>query len=197
MNDKYVDLVEGKHKESYLKYMKGGNADTGRSSHQPVLIHILNTITKGDVLEFGVGIHSTPLMHAICEKQKRNLLSIETDLKWLNKFNHYRSNFHSLEFVTPNELGGNHHIYNKKYAVALIDGITSELRQIVSERITADYIIVHDTEFFAAKKHDPDRHNYDFSMFKYVGHFRFFEIGTSVLSNLDEINKEIADMLTS
>ena len=40
----------------------------------------------GDFLELGMGLFSTPLLHKIAHHQKRNLVSIDTDLKWMTKF---------------------------------------------------------------------------------------------------------------
>jgi hypothetical protein len=55
------------------------------ATHQPVLYTIaLNTI--GPIIEFGCGNSSTDLLHEICKKSNRILISIDDDLDWLNKF---------------------------------------------------------------------------------------------------------------
>ena len=93
INDRNIEYLKDEYKESYSAFVKGRNL-LPFSSHQPVLIHTLNTITEGDVLEYGMGWHSTPIMHIICGMQGRNLLSVETDKNWFNKFVGYRSEKH-------------------------------------------------------------------------------------------------------
>jgi hypothetical protein len=51
----------------------------------PLLTAVL--ATDGPVLELGCGDFSTPLLHAICAKQNRLLVSTDTDKAWLELFN--------------------------------------------------------------------------------------------------------------
>ena len=92
INDKYIEELENNYKICYLQYIKNENVDNW-GSHQPLLIHLVNTIAEGPVLEFGMGDNSTPLLHLICEKQKRNLYSYDFDANWLNKFKHYENKY--------------------------------------------------------------------------------------------------------
>ncbi len=55
------------------------------STHQPVLYAVAKA-TKGPIIEFGCGNGSTDLLHEICEKEGRILITLEDDLGWLNKF---------------------------------------------------------------------------------------------------------------
>ena len=64
-------------------------------SHIPLLVESLR-ITTGDVLEMGMGWSSTPLLHWICKDMKRNLVSFETDHKWIKHFDDYRSDDHMI-----------------------------------------------------------------------------------------------------
>ena len=43
-------------------------------------------LTDGDLLELGMGLFSTPLLHEIAADSDRNLVSIDTDPNWLKKF---------------------------------------------------------------------------------------------------------------
>ena len=79
---------------------------------------------EGPVFEMGCGDYSTPVLHAILEKQQRALLSrylqkfvfqilissispmiskstscSDTDKMWLNKFRHLESSWHTFEYV--------------------------------------------------------------------------------------------------
>lgn len=55
------------------------------STHQPVLYAVAKS-TTGPIIEFGCGNGSTDLLHEICEKEGRILITLEDDLEWLNKF---------------------------------------------------------------------------------------------------------------
>src|SRR3990167_3439257 len=114
-------------------------------SHLPVLIKCLEN-SKGPVLELGLGISSTPLLHALCFDQDRFLLSLDNDPQFVEMFKKYRSETHSIELVdnwathpiTPSPL----------WALALIDHKPEERRKEEIKRLAdkAIFLIVHDTE---------------------------------------------------
>lgn len=192
INDKYMDLVKPEYKNSYMAYLKNAKRMDAFSTHQPVLIHTLNTIIEGDVLEFGMGWNSTPLMHLLCGIQGRNLLSVDTDKNWFDKFIGYEAPWHRLQLSAQKPIyDGVHSMFDKHYAIAFIDAAPAEIRQPVIERIKdiADYVIVHDSECTFQGK--VNVYKYDFSMYKHVLHFRPMNPATSVLSNLEEIDPEL------
>jgi len=190
MNDRYMELVQPEHKQAYIQYKNNELREFPYGSHQPVLVHLLNTITKGDVLEIGIGNHSTPIINIICGIQGRKVISIETDENWVGWFDSFRRDWHEIQYVSRDKLIKlDNPLFDKKYSITLIDGAAAQDRQVFIERINADYIIVHDTDCVVNKtKND---FNYDFSMFKYVYHFTSCTPMTSVLSNLDKINNKI------
>lgn len=55
------------------------------STHQPVLYAVANS-TTGPIIEFGCGNGSTDLLHEICEKTGRILITLDDDASWLEKF---------------------------------------------------------------------------------------------------------------
>ena len=55
------------------------------STHQPVLYAVAKA-TKGPIIEFGCGHGSTDLLHAMCEKEGRLLITLEDDWNWMNRF---------------------------------------------------------------------------------------------------------------
>lgn len=192
INDKYMDLVKPEHKNSYLAYLKDAKRMDAFSTHQPVLIHTLNTIIEGDVLEFGMGWNSTPLMHLLCGLQGRNLFSVDTDPEWFSKFKSYESPWHHLALTAQKPIyDGTHDMFLGKYTIAFIDAAPAEIRQPVIERIkdTVDYVIVHDSECTFQGR--VNVYKYDFSMYKHVLHFRPMNPATSLLSNLDVIDPEL------
>jgi len=193
INDRYMELVKPEHKHSYLAYLRDAKRMDAFSTHQPILIHVLNTITDGDVLEFGMGWNSTPLMHLLCGIQGRNLFSVDTDPEWYDKFIKYASPWHYLNLSVQGPIyDGTHFMFEKKFRIAFIDAAPAEIRQPVIERMKdmVDYIIVHDSECTFQGRVNVYR--YDFSMFKHVLHFKPMNPATSVLSNLDEIDPEVA-----
>ena len=62
-------------------------------SHLPVLKRALE-ITDGDVLEMGMGIHSTPEMHWSCIN--RNLVSYENDEGYYKRFRKFEEGKHKV-----------------------------------------------------------------------------------------------------
>lgn len=55
------------------------------STHQPVLYAVAMS-TTGPIIEFGCGHGSTDLLHEICKKEGRTLITLEDDFEWLKKF---------------------------------------------------------------------------------------------------------------
>jgi len=195
INDRYLRYVQEPYKLSYISYMKGEPIHA-YSSHQPVLIHMLNTITEGDVLEFGMGHHSTPIMHIICTMQDRSLLSIDTDKIWFRKFTRYIYGKHTAMHINKNVLLEPYHeFYKGKYSIIFVDGAPAEIRQPFIDEVQniTDYLIVHDSE--SIPNGVDDAYHYNFSMFKHVLHFKGgLAPGTSVLSNLDKIDERILEV---
>lgn len=111
-------------------------SDYRYGTHLPLLIeHVLKT--SGPVLEQGVGMFSTPILHQLCEGH-RILHSLEEDPEWIERFAHLRSSWHVINNEEP---------ALDWYSVVLIDGPT-ESRVPLLDKIAhrADFIILHDTE---------------------------------------------------
>lgn len=162
-------------------------------SHQLILIHLLNTITKGAVFEFGMGNGSTELMHTICREQERPLTSIESVEVWMNKFKIYETPGHRIELFDPIRLmRGNYDFMASHYSIIFVDAAPVGVRQKFIEQMKgkADYFLVHDTEFVATGK-GPAQYNYDFTGFKHVIHYTESHPTSTILSDLDEIDERI------
>ncbi len=190
-----MDLIANReYKQSYLLYQAGQKLSPW-SSHQPILIHTLNTITEGDVLEYGMGWNSTPLMHMICGMQGRKLLSVETHPGWFAKFEKNKSENHGMLLISPDELlKWDHVLFKQKYSIAFIDGGPEGARQGFMDALAdnVDYFVVHDTEEWAGKFRYPGfSYQWDFSRFKHQYHLQKGGPASSLLSNLPEINTEL------
>ena len=94
-------------------------------------------------------------------------------------------------FITETQkiLNEEYDFFKRKFAIAFVDA-DLKIRQpfTVSMAHRADYIIIHDTEFIEANPYEWD---YKFSAFKHVLHLPNVLPRTTLLSNLDEINKDI------
>jgi len=70
--------------------------DNGFGTHQ-IILSAAALSTSGDVLEFGTGFYSTPMLHEIISSQGgRLLVSADSDLTWLSKFLNLSSPTHQL-----------------------------------------------------------------------------------------------------
>lgn len=149
-------------------------------SHLPVLMEVMNR-TYGDVLELGPGVFSTPVLHWMCETRKRNLLTIETDKKWLRFCQqYYRTEHHKFLYFENWDLCKD--AINKEWDVAFIDHSPSERRVVEISQLAnkAKYIVAHDS--------DPWKdHQYHYStiypLFKYRFNFDKADHNTVLLSN--------------
>ena len=69
------------------------------------LLLVAAMMTNGNILELGTGDHSTRLLHDILEddnkKEKRLLVSADSNSLWLDRFIDLSSPFHQLLLVQP------------------------------------------------------------------------------------------------
>ncbi len=68
------------------------------ATHLPALVAAA-TATDGPILECGVGIWSTPILHALCAPSRRPLLSIESNPEWIARFLPFANDWHRVEEV--------------------------------------------------------------------------------------------------
>lgn len=193
LNDKYVNELSDKFKESYLEYKRGVFDVNPWGSHQPLVIHTLNTITEGDVIEVGIGDNSTPLLHLLCEKQGRKLFSYEFETNWYDRYKlQYENDNHKMILLNATIFYNNEYTFNKNhYAIAFIDcgSLLSRQHAINFLKDSVDYFIVHDTSEIINEKIIP-YNNYDFSYFKNVMHFNKVKRTSTLFSN-KEISREL------
>jgi hypothetical protein len=140
------------------------------ATHQPVLYEMAMR-TTGPIIEFGAGDNSTVILHEICKKQKRILVTVDDNAGWLSKFaTRYindgfkpdNSGWHKFVFV-PGRVGDE----DPSHWIHFLD--TSELLKTInfelcfvdqapwrgrSETVLrlkdkVKYIILHDCDYFA------------------------------------------------
>lgn len=156
------------------------NVSMRYSTHLPMLFEAMRK-TNGDVLELGPGVFSTPVLHWLCEKDKRNLVTIENDLGWLRFCRRYfQTAYHKFYYVENWDDADV--LINKQWDVVLVDHSPSERRVVEIKKLAnlAKYIVVHD----ANEWHERVYHlSTIYPLFKYKFLFTGVEPHVAVLSN--------------
>lgn len=161
--------------------MKGDNFGTHMSC---LLTAVMNT--DGPIIEVGSGDFSTPLLHALCRKDKRLLYSLESDKDWLNNFTDLTTDWHKLIYI-PKWIDLD--FSEIHWAVALIDNYPlpdGNQRAIAIERLrkNTDIFVMHDTQ-------DADLWypNNIISTFKYIYVDKRYNVQTTVASDTIDVTK--------
>ena len=154
--------------------------DPSWGSHLVPLIKCLEK-TSGPVIELGIGISSTPLLHALCFDQGRHLISYDNNPVFIEMFKKYRTIGHDVVLVKDwNE------ILTKPYSVVLVDHKPEERRKIdVKKFENAEYVILHDSE---PDKNDLYHYDEIYPLFKYRFDYTKTQVHTTVLSNLYDLD---------
>jgi len=158
------------------------NVSIRYSTHIPVLLEVMKR-TTGDVLELGPGVFSTPLLHWLCDRQKRHLLTVEQDPKWARFCSqYYRTKYHKHQQVDNYDEAD----IDKEWDVALIDHSPSRRRVVEIRRLAnlAKYIVIHDSE----ERKDYEYHYSSiYPLFKYRYNFKETDHETTVVSNFVDL----------
>jgi hypothetical protein len=182
------------------KYRGGINADYG--SHIPILAAAVVEASRcgrsGDVLELGCGDSSTPMLHYMCRALKVPLVTLDTDMKWMERFGDY---------FRPPSSGAMHlfthvrdwetqvlDVLDMEWGVVFVDCAPGDARYKLIRRLAhkATFIVAHDSE----RDHGTGA-NYEYEkvtpLFKHVSEFRRFRPYTLVLSNSEPFEIEETD----
>lgn len=165
------------------------NVSIRYSTFLPVLMAVIEK-TQGDILELGAGVFSTPYLHWVCKRQKRNLLTIENNEMWFNFARKYyqsaRGTPYRHRFIFTKNWDDIESYILKPWDVVLVDHSPSERRvqEIKKLKDFAKYIIIHDSDPYQER-------NYHYStiypLFKHKYDFSEVEPATTILSNLVEL----------
>lgn len=156
----------------------------------PLITAVINT--EGPILEFGAGDYSTPILHAICKKNRRFLLTTDTEKPWLELFRDLETSYHTLQYVPICEDGnlvdqrleewdkiGNDH----NWGVVFVDHRPAERRSVDIERLKnrTNIFVVHDTE--------QPSYGYEkvFSTFKYRYDYPRYKSRTTLVSDITDV----------
>lgn len=150
------------------------------STFLPMLLEAMDR-TRGDVLELGAGVFSTPILHWMCERHNRQLLTLESDRRWFHLTKHQLKN-DNHKFVHIENWDKAEDLINKEWDVVLVDHSPSNRRIVEIKKLAnlAKYLIVHDAEPWKEKEF---RYSEIYPLFKYKFHFDLVDHHTVVLSN--------------
>lgn len=153
------------------------------STHLPALMRALE-VTTGDVLELGAGIFSTPVLHWLCKRAKRRLVSMDNDPRFYAWAEGFRSPLHELVYVDDWAEAD----IEQPWGVALVDHSPSDRRIEEIKRLQqlATVLVVHDTNGRWNKAYHYDK-IWDLFTYKYT--FTQVEPSTSLLSNILDVTK--------
>lgn len=165
--------------------------DTGFGSHSvPMMVAFEHT--TGPVLELGSGYFSTPMLHHVCKRANRPLLTLESDAKWLETFKHFSSDHHRLvhfAHAKDRSYDINQLVDFDRIGLCFVDHSPCQRRidDIKALRSKVDVFVVHDTEkaFYA----DWLYHYWpDLNDFKYTYTFKARPATTIVSDTIDVAN---------
>lgn len=159
------------------------NVSLNYGTNLPCLIKAIEK-TKGDVLELGMGVFSTPFLHYQCILQHRKLVSYENFKPWLDFFlkYHYPCKNHEIKFVEKYEDADLDHAWD----VVLVDQTPDDSRIETIKRLAnrSKYIIIHDSS-------EKDEGHYHYSeiypLFKYRTTWDVDNNHAEVLSNFEDL----------
>lgn len=146
-------------------------------------------ISNGLVLELGIGLSSTPILHWLCFDKKRGLVSYEGDGEYYRMFKHYRTPSHKIIHVKDWDKID---IEHERWSVVLVDHSPHDRRRKEAVRVAnnADFVILHDTEPRWERLYGyNDTKDGAFPLFKYSYTYTKAVPYTSVLSNYIDVGK--------
>lgn len=156
------------------------------NSYLPLLFHALEN-TFYDVIELGMGDGSTEKLHDYCEQNNRLLYSYESNLDWYRKFEKFRTQRHTVDYIGSNWQPVIER-HREKIGVLFSDEAPGEMRKYNISMFcnTAQVIIAHDAE-------ERSDHGYKFSLvkplFKYYKLHDFPGASTAAFSNFIDVSK--------
>lgn len=158
-----------------MKYSKG------YTTHYTMLMKTVSACS-GNVLEYGSGIYSTPLLHWLCKDLGKKLVTLESNQEFFKIAYQFRSRLHSIKFVEDwDSIPIREH-----WGVVLIDHDEPYQRRgkdALRYKSHADYIVLHDTETEKIYGYDDIWHN-----FKYRYDWKACRPWTSVISNFKNLS---------
>jgi hypothetical protein len=151
-------------------------------THFPILAAALERTGASPVVELGIGDYSTPLLHFLCARTKRPLLSIDHHAEWLEGFSKIYQDLPWHEFRRCDWANVPGTFNGMPIGVAFIDLAPGDMRPVMARRLAdmATFIVCHDTEAYG------DGWASLRGVFKYETIWKEYPTWTTVYSNLEE-----------
>jgi len=113
-------------------------------SHLPALMACV-AASEGPVLEFGAGNYSTPCLRAVCDVTGRELVTVEKDDIWRERFTSYSSPTHQVLKLEP---GLAEKLAERKWGVVFVDDYSEDRHARAGIFLnSAKFIVFHDYNF--------------------------------------------------
>jgi hypothetical protein len=152
------------------------------STYMPMLIRFIE-VTDKPILECGSGLFSTPFLHWYCRERNLPLFTYEDNEEYFPFAKQFRSRNHHVRFIKDwNEIEKRH------WGVVLIDqgegkkGIDDRIKTAIALKDSADYIVMHDSQF-------KDMYKDVYPHFKYRYDWKDCKPWTTVVSNFHNLNE--------
>ena len=122
-----------------------GGSHLGFGTHLPILAAVVTQARPGPVVEYGMGLYSTPLLHLLCLEQGREALSLDSDAAWAENFADFRCPTHRIQGFA-NWADSEPIVDAVEWAVAFIDHGPDDRRVVDASRLAnrAEFVVVHD-----------------------------------------------------
>lgn len=153
-------------------------------SHLPVLTKVM-AISTGPVLELGVGLFSTPVLHWLCIDQQREIASYENFREYYDMMKPFETESHKIIYIENDNWKGEN-FEDTHWGVAFMDHHPKSRRGKEAMRLAqvADYIVVHDSD----RAGNPFHYEEAFPLFKYRYTWDRESPHTTVLSNFYDLD---------
>jgi hypothetical protein len=125
----------------------------GWGSHIPALVAAL-VETTGPVLEIRAGHFSTPLLHSLCAAAGRELLTVEGDAQWCERFESLETESHEIRHVASAN-GIALALGEREWGLVFVDNAPDEARKFAllsASALTSAVIVCHDAQRVAYRK---------------------------------------------
>jgi hypothetical protein len=128
-------------------------------THQPFFFEVLKN-TTGNILECGCGDGSTIMIREQIKNTDRKLISVESNLEWLNKYKHLEDSYHKLYHIDAGnddnlETGNKWVEFIEKNKLNEFEVVFLDSSPWLSRKCCFDYflnkakiIIIHDFDYF-------------------------------------------------
>lgn len=115
-------------------------------SHINVLVRILDYIDK-PVLELGMGYNSTPIIHWMAKQKGLGVISLESDIKWLSRFEEFEDEGHKISYYDF-EHEGFSNAQEMYFGLVFVDHRPARKRRSSAKAfaLNADFVVLHDSE---------------------------------------------------